>query len=79
MTYIDNLKYEHIIEDKDSHFPRARIIYHECRGDPLQNFKYYYKTIFNNDLMVTKIALAIRQCHPPLKQSVTTFISRAIF
>ena len=49
MTYIDNLKYEHIIEDTDSHFSGARIIHHECRDDPLQNFKYYYKTIFNND------------------------------
>ena len=39
MTYIDNLKYEHIIEDTDSHFPRARIIYHECRGDSSAKFQ----------------------------------------
>ena len=42
MTYLDNLKYEHFIEDIDSHFSRAKItnfniLHHQCRSDPLQN------------------------------------------
>ena len=35
MSYIDNLKYEHFVEDMDNHFSRMKIInfdliHHEC-------------------------------------------------
>ena len=48
MTYIDHLKYEHLIEDTDSHFSQTKIInfdiiHHHFRGDPLQNSIYYYE------------------------------------
>ena len=38
----------------DSHFSRAKtinfdIIHHQCCGDPLQNSRQYYETIFNSD------------------------------
>ena len=58
MTYIDNLKYEHFIEDTDSYFSQAKIInfdiiHHECRGNPLQNSLKYYETILIAILRVT--------------------------
>ena len=54
MTYIDDLKYEQFVEDKDSHFSRVKIsnfdlVHHHCRGDKLQKSRRYYKTIFSND------------------------------
>ena len=55
MTYIGNLKYEHFIENMDSHFSRVKItnfnIIHiyQCRGYPLKNSQQYYETIFNSD------------------------------
>ena len=54
MTYIDDLKYEQFVEDKDSHFSRVKIsnfdlVHHHCRGAKLQNSRRYYKTIFSND------------------------------
>ena len=52
MTYIDNLKYDHFINNMDSHFSNAKvtnfdIIHYQCRGDELENPQQYYKTIFD--------------------------------
>ena len=54
MTYINDLKCEHFIEDTNSHFSLMKItnfdiIHHQCRDDSLQYSKRYYETIFNSD------------------------------
>lgn len=59
MTYINDLKYEHFVEDMDSRFTRAKItnidlIHHQCHGDKLQNSQCCYETIFNKDFKYYK-------------------------
>ena len=46
MTYIDDLKYEHFIEDMDLDFSRVKIT--NC-DDQLQNSRQYHETIFNSN------------------------------
>ena len=53
MTYIDDLKHEHFIEDMELHFSRVKItdfdiINHQGCSDPLQSSLQYYETIFNS-------------------------------
>ena len=59
MTFIDDLKYEHFVEDMDSHFSRAKItnfdlIHHHRRGSKLQNSQRYDGTIFDKDFKYYK-------------------------
>ena len=48
MLHINNLKYEHFVENIDNHFTRAKIvnldlIHHECHSDTLSYPKYFYE------------------------------------
>ena len=48
MLHINNLKYEHFVENIDNHFTRAKIvnldlIHHECHSDNLSYPKYFYE------------------------------------
>ena len=52
-------KYERINRDKKNYFRKAKIInfdiiYHETRGDPLENSVEYYETIKKKDLQLAK-------------------------
>lgn len=54
MTYIYDLKYKNFNEDMGSHFSRAKIvsfdlIYHQCRGDKLNNPMHHYKITCDKD------------------------------
>ena len=54
MTYIDDLKYDRLVNHVNSHFSSAKvinfdIIHYQCRGDKLENPQQYYETICNKD------------------------------
>ena len=55
LSYIDALKCEEFVKDKNSHFKTAKvvnfdIIHHECRWDSLQGNYKKYQTVNKKDM-----------------------------
>ena len=55
LSYVDALKCEEFLKDTGSHFKTAQvvnfgIVYHECRGDPLQGSYKEYQTVNTKDM-----------------------------
>ena len=59
MGYFDDLEYKDMSKDPSKYFENKKvvnfdIIYHECRGDPLQGTYKGYQTVKSNDLQNCK-------------------------